>query len=154
MKDKKAQEEMVGFAFIIIIVSVILIIFLSLTFSKPKTEIESYEVESFVQALLQQTTDCEDYLEHLSVQKLIFRCKGNAICLDGESTCDVLNNTLQELIGKIWQIENRPVKGYVFKIISEQKEFLVISKGNQTSSYKGAVQRLPEKIDISFKAYY
>lgn len=152
--SKKAQEEMVGFAFIIIIVSVILLIFLSLTISKPKTEIESYKIESFVQSFLQYTSSCEDNLEYLSMQKVIFRCQSKGFCLDERSACEVLNETVKEIIGEIWKIENRPVEGYDFEILSEGEEMLKLTKGNRTNNYKGSFQGLPKDIDITFRVYY
>ena len=46
MSFKKAQEEIVGFSMIIVIVAVILLIFLSFSLkSPPKSEVESFEVE-------------------------------------------------------------------------------------------------------------
>src|SRR3989338_7985995 len=56
---KRSQEEMVGFALIIILVSIILLVFLAFSLSKSKTEsTESYEVNSFLQSTLQYTTAC------------------------------------------------------------------------------------------------
>ena len=64
IKRKKAQEEMVGFALIIILVAVILLIFLGFSLrDQEKETIESYEVESFIQSFLQYTSDCRDNLE-------------------------------------------------------------------------------------------
>ena len=152
--NKKAQEEMVGFAFIIIIVAVILIIFVSLAMNKPEEQPESYEVDSFIQALLQSTTDCEDRFEHLTVQRLISRCSDNSVCIDGRSTCDVLEEDLSEIFGKIWQIEDRPVEGYVFNITSQGDEIFSIVDGNKTNSFKGSIQILPDELNILFNVYY
>ncbi|MBI2057207.1 hypothetical protein HYT91_03060 [Candidatus Pacearchaeota archaeon] len=59
-KNKIGQEEMVGFALIIILVSVILLVFLAFSLNKPKTEAtESYEVNSFLQSSLQYTSSCQ-----------------------------------------------------------------------------------------------
>ena len=75
MKNKYGQEEMVGFALIMIIVAIILLIFLSFSLGKSEKEtVESYEVESFIQSMSQYTTDCRDNLEYVSIQKLIFDC--------------------------------------------------------------------------------
>lgn len=152
--NKKAQEEMVGFAFIIIIVAVILLIFISLVINQPEEEQNSYEVDSFIQALMQSTTTCEDRLEFLTVQKLIGRCNTNSQCLDGRRSCDVLNETLNDILGEIWQIKDRPVEGYEFKVTSGEKVMIAIDEGNKTNSYKGAVQLLPEELGVYFKAYY
>lgn len=156
---KEGQEEMVGFALIMIIVAVILLIFLSFSLNSSKKEIvESYEVESFIGATLQYTSDCEDNLEHLSIQKLIFDCADNKKCLDERSTCEALNSTLVDIIEESWKVEgDRPVKGYELKIIVDEKEMLLLKKGNLTSNYKGSVQdfsRRGEDYELTFKAYY
>lgn len=145
---------MVGFAFIIIIVAVILIIFVSLALNKPEEQPENYEVDSFIQALLQSTTDCEDRFEHLTVQRLITKCNTNDVCINGRSTCDVLEEDASEIFGKVWQIENRPVKGYVFNITSGTNEVFSIVEGNKTSNFKGSIQILPSELRISFSVYY
>ena len=65
---KRAQEEMVGFALIVIIVSVILVIFLGFSLrDQGKENVESYEVESFIQSFLQYTSECRDNFNFLSV---------------------------------------------------------------------------------------
>jgi hypothetical protein len=152
--NKKAQEEMVGFAFIIIIVAVILLIFISLSLNKPREEPNSYEVESFLQALMQSTTSCEDRLEFLTVQKLVSRCNTDSQCIDGRDTCDVLNETVEKTLSEVWQIKDRPVQGYEFEIISGQKNITRLFEGNKSNTYKGAIQLLPNELKILFKAYY
>jgi len=155
-KSKKAQEEMVGFALIIIIVAVILLIFLGFSLRNGEKEaVESYEVESFLQIFLQYTTDCRDNLESLSVQKLINDCRKENTCLDGRKSCDVLNETLKEIVEKSWKVENgSSVKGYNLRISSNEEEMINLNKGNQTFSSKGAIQYLSGDTEISFKAYY
>ena len=155
-KKKKAQEEIVGFALIIIIVAVILLFFINFYIrSGEKEGVESYEVDSFIQAFLHYTTDCEDYLEYLSVQDLIFECNNDALCLDDREACDILNSTLKNIVDKTWKVgENYPVKGYELKITINQQEVLSFIEGNITKNYKGAVQFLPESINVSFRAYY
>ncbi len=52
--NNKAQEEMVGFALIVVLVSVILVILLAVVMysSKDKVELNSYEVTSFIASLI------------------------------------------------------------------------------------------------------
>ena len=159
MLPKKAQEEIVGFALIIIIVAIILLFFLVFYLrSGEKEGVESYEADSFVQAFLHYTTECEDYLEYLSVQKLIFECNNNALCLDDREACEVLNSTLRGIVSESWSIgEDRPVKGYELKIMANQEEVLSFMEGNITKNYKGAKQdftRSGDFIEILFRAYY
>ena len=158
-KSKKSQEEMVGFALIIIIVSVIMLIFLAISLSNNQKEnVESYEVESFIQGFLQHTTDCRDNLEFLEVQKLIFKCVKNELCSDGRKTCEVLSEVLNELVSESWIVEeDTPVKGYNLLIAEENSTVVEFSDGNITSNSKGSIQdfsRSGRLISISFEAYY
>jgi hypothetical protein len=157
-KNKSGQEEMVGFALIMILVAVILLILLGFSLRKPEKEtIESYEVESFIQAILQYTTDCKDNLGYLSIQKLIFDCYNKNICLDERDTCEVLNSTLKEIMKESWKVEgDRPVKGYELQImVDESEEILILKEGNMTQNSKGGMQPLGKKdIEVYFNAYY
>ena len=156
-RSKKGQEEMVGFAMIIIVVAIIMLVFLGFSLRKPQAEnVESYEVESFLQATLQYTTDCENNIQKLSVQRLISSCYKKEQCLDGRKTCDVLKTEMEGILNESWKTgEERPVKGYDFKIGTDKNETLIsFSQGEITSSSKGAVQDFSGGIEITFKAYY
>ena len=156
LNNQKAQEEMVGFALIIILVAVILLIFLGFSLrNQGKDSVKSYEVESFIQSTLHYTSDCRDNLEFFSVQELISKCNNDERCLDGRSTCDVLKPILNGITKESWKIgAERPVKGYEFKVNSTKKEILDIQEGNITANSKGSVQFLPNDIEIFFTAYF
>ncbi len=158
--SKRSQEEIVGFALIIIIVSVILLIFLSFSLrSSKKMEIESYEVEGFIQAFLQHTSDCEDSRGFLSIQDLIFSCDNTEMCLDETPACEMINFTLTEISENSWNVgEDTPIKGYELIITSDGEDVLSpIVKGNVTQNYKGGSQPFAKRgkdYYISFKVYY
>lgn len=161
IKNKKAQEEMIGFALIIIIVAVIMLVFLNLSLKSPeKQAVESYEVNSFIQAFLQYDTDCEETYEtnYLSVQELIFSCNDEEKCLDERDTCEVLESTLQEIADESWKIGiNYPVQGYQMNITVDREELISFQEGNITQNYKGFSQDFTKRgsrIDILFTAYY
>ena len=156
IRMKKAQEEIIGFALIIILVAVILLVFLGFSLrDQEKEAVESYEVESFIQSFLHYTSDCRDNLEFLSVQKLISGCSNNVMCLDGRLTCDVLEPILKGIAEESWSTgKERPVKGYELKINSFGEELLELKEGNITSNLKGSVQFLPNNIEIFFTAYF
>jgi len=161
MKRKSGQEEMVGFALIIIIVAVIFLVFLGFSLrGSQKVDIESFEVKSFLQAFLQYTTDCRDSgLEYLSIRDLIFSCNKNDICLDDRNTCDVLNSTLTEIIEESWNTDgDSPIKGYGLDITRNGiEEILGIEKGNFTNNYRSSMQDFSKGgglFKISFTAYY
>lgn len=156
---RKAQEEMIGFGLIIMLVAVILLIFLGFALRSPQKEtVEDYEVNSFIQAFLQYTTECQDNLEYISVRKLIFDCNENEMCLDGKSACEVLGTTLEGIMEESWRVgAEYPVKGYELIINSSEKELMKLEEGNKTKNYKGAMQDFSKSgvlIEISFNAYY
>ena len=157
--NKKAQEELVGFGLIMIVVAVILLVFLSLALKNPEKEaVESYETDSFIQAMLQFHTDCEDYTGPLDIKDLIFSCDIEESCLDGRFSCDVLDSTLREIVESSWQVSaDGPVKGYELGILINSVEILNIQEGNLTNTYKGSRQPFPPKrgslIEITFNAY-
>lgn len=159
VKDKRAQEEIVGFAVIVIIVSIILVFFLVFSLSD-KTETESYEAESFLQTSLYYTSRCSDNKGYLDVQDLIFSCYTAEKCDNEQEACTVLNETLKGILGESWQTgENFPVKGYKMEIFPEGEEEIILSveKGNVTGSYKGAQQLLSKgkfPIRVLFNLYY
>jgi len=148
IKYRKAQHEMVGFALIVIIVAVILLVFLSLYIKQPSEEnlIESYEVSSFIQAVLQYTTEYES--EPISIRKLIKQCNNY------DEGCDVLENKLNGIMQESWAVEEGSVaKGYNLEIVEKDKEILKIEKGEKTANYKSSEQSL-DKIDIKIRIYY
>jgi len=156
--NKRGQEEMVGFALIIIIVAVILLVFLAVSLNKSKKEVlGDNEVNSFIQSCLSYTTSCAEYSdEYYSIQKLITECVNyENNCLDGRTTCDVLNSTLEDILKESWPVgENTPVIGYEFFITVNDEVLIFFEEGNKTLNNKGSPQAFPHSIDIYFTAYY
>lgn len=158
MKKIKGQEEMVGFALIVIIVAVILVVIIGLSLNRGQKEaVQSYEAESFMQAALQYTSECS-INEYLSVKELISSCNTNDICDDGKKTCDILNSTLKSIVKESWDIgAESPYKGYEMILETEQGRILNISRGNFTNNYKGAFESFAkrgETYNINFKIFY
>lgn len=156
LKYKKGQEEIAGFALIIILVAVILLVFLGFSLRTTTEEIQSHEAESFVQSFLKYTSDCELKYDnnYLQVKDIINSCSKEEECLDGRSSCEVLNIISKEIIEESWQIEKGSfVKGYILDINSRDKNILNLKNGNMTNNYKSSIQSLPEDIEITFKVF-
>lgn len=155
IESKKAQEEMVGFALIIIIVAVILLIFLGISLRTPQKEpVESYEVNSFIQTFLEYTSDCRDVNDYFTIQDLIYLCNEEETCLNGKTACETLNATLTDLVGESWLVGgDRPSKGYVLNITIINSEIFSLKKGNMTRNYKGGVEYLTKEVDVFFTVY-
>lgn len=141
IKLKQGQEEMVGFVVILVIVGVILLVLFSFMFGNSNNNnTQNYEVENFVTASLQYTTGCENQIEFMSIERLINACDIGTTCLDGRDSCEVLNETIIELMKSGWNVNNQSsVKGYILTI-SGETEKLSIKEGNQTNNYVGGFQ--------------
>jgi len=156
---KSGQEEIVGFAIILILIAVIFIVFLGLGKSDAqKQELEDFETTSFLSAMLETTTTCEKNGDFLSVKDLIFECPNYYFCLDGNNSCEVLNETVEEILEVSWDVsEESSVKGYDFEIFVNDEERIKFVQGNITKAYKGASQNYAKTIDsadIYLKIYY
>ena len=156
-KSTKAQEEMVGFALIIILVAIIFLVFLAVYVKKPQSEnIDNPEANSFVQSFLQYTTTCEQDSENITVQRLIIKCQEKEKCDSGKEICKVLNDTIKNIIKESWNVSSQnPVKGYSLIIFTESKQVLNITEGVVTNNYKTGHQPLPDEelINVLFTAY-
>jgi len=152
MKNRKGQEELVGFGLIIILVAIVFIVFISIYIRKPTEKVTNYESVSFVQAILQYTTTCqEENLHNLSIQELIPKCQeGTSNCYSANNKiikpCIILNDTLAKIADQSWNpgLKN-PVKGYTLIVnVSDdgkhEKRVSNITKGVVTNNYKGAEQ--------------
>jgi len=158
-KSKRGQEEMVGFALIIVLVAVILIIFLGISLGRgKKIEKESYEVESFLSTVMQYTSECKNSVELLSIQKLMFACYEKQVCENGKDSCQILEKDVTGMLKEAWPIADSPVKGYEFGISVNNKTLITqIKQGNLTQNYKGTsdyFSRSGTQYAISVKIYY
>ncbi len=153
--DKKGQEEIVGFALIIILVAIVFLIFLGFSLKNSEKEAtESYEVQSFIQSSLKYTSDCKNHFGHHNVQDLIFECNSGVECTDGRDTCEVLNSTINQIADESWDVgENTPTKGYKLEIITGDSLMVNITKGNETRNLKGSFQEFSKGGEL-FQIYF
>ncbi len=165
LSRKSGQEEMVGFGLIIVIVAIIFIVLISLYIKKPSEKVTDYEVNSFIQSVLQYTTTCEDETGNVTVQKLITKCQENELCgYRNMNPCLVLNATIRNMVRESWGdigTEGK-IRGYNFIINmsegvdEEEIQFLNIKSGVVTNNYRGSGQTLPNSggyIHILFYVY-
>jgi hypothetical protein len=171
MKDRKAQEEMVGFVLIVILVVVISLVFLGFSLrqkSKPETNVQ---VDNLLSAMLSYTTDCALYMpEYEKVGDLIKSCYYSEQCSNGKNSCnelkDIMNKLLNSAKGDLGK--DRPIKAYElnasysakqdkFAAIQEHAPIIYISNGACTGTSIGTQQFVPldnGNIIISLKFCY
>jgi hypothetical protein len=163
--DKKGQEEMVGFALIVIIVTIAIVIFLVFSLSKPSGFDKSLEVENFLQASGYITGNCNIGGQNLNVKKLVVACKNNERCSDGRDACDALDGIFSELLESNWDLEY--FNGHHLLIYSigegeniDEEEItpvLELKNGNLTGNYQGGDILFPvppERFHINLKIYF
>jgi hypothetical protein len=173
-KERRGQEEIVGFVAIVLIVSFIFLIFLGISLRKGADfRKESKDVSMFLESAMEYTTECADGYEpnYLTLRRALKGCYEGKRCVgikEGKEACEIANETLKELIDLSWQIgEERAIKGYLFdseyslNFSSENKEaekILVIAKGNCSSGNIAGAENFfsafPGKISYSLSLCY
>lgn len=150
--NNKAQHEIVGFILIVVIVVIIGLFLLVFYLRQPVVKHESLDLQNFLQASMTYTTGCVISIEPLDMQELIKSCYKNEKCLNEKMACEVLNNTLSELVHESWLVsEKKPVNAYSLDIYYEESSFLEsktskkekqeilnLQEGNCTGSKTGA----------------
>lgn len=158
-KKKKGQEEIIGFAMIMVIVVIVILFFLVFALKRDSGEnVQSYEVDNFIQSMLQYTTTCDNYFGNYSIQELIFQCENGKDCLNEQNSCDILNSTVRGILQTSWDFgESSPIKGYDFDLSANADEILQFLEGNKTNNYKSALQEFTKgsySVRISMQVYY
>jgi hypothetical protein len=148
MKSRKAQEEMVGFVLIMLIVAVIFLVFLTIFVRRgiTNTDVESLEVSHFLDSILEYTTDCSldqgvPYT-YLNVGDLFRECTDNNFknCVgytdpnpddaleEGQTTCEILSDTIERIIendrswGNFDLKEGSQYSGYSFDAVYDPSD--------------------------------
>jgi len=126
LRHKRAQEEMVGFVLIILVVAVIFLVILGIYARKPG-DIEprtSGEIYYFLESVMETTSPCAlGYVpNYIKISDLLEKCledienRGNTECISGEKVCDVANTTLMQILDESWSVgPKHSVKGYIFE---------------------------------------
>lgn len=145
MKNRKGQEEIVGFVVIVVLVSVVLVVFLGIFIRQDSSigETETVELFQFLESSMEYTSGCAISYEpdYSKLRDLIGECyTGISICTSREKPCDVLNKTLNEMLDSSFFADPEgSVKGYEFKIDYSNnitdipEEILLIKDGNCSS---------------------
>lgn len=119
IKCKKAQQEIMGFTLIVVLVVIIMLVFLTISVRKSKSEIgkisiEDAEISNFLSASMGYTTDCvinEPF--YADLEDLVKECRQGAesSCADGRKVCGVAQGEYEKMISELWLSgESRHIK--------------------------------------------
>ncbi len=140
VKNKHAQHEIMGFVLIVVIVSVIGLVFLSLSLGRGETNKQtSIEISNLLESSIYYTTDCAVSFipQYKSGQDLIKSCWKNEKCLNEKMACEVLEETMRQIIEESLNVcEDCVNKAYKLNIYHkpldsevQNEEILVLEKG-------------------------
>tara|TARA_Y100000310_G_scaffold337711_1_gene425481 strand:- start:1162 stop:1662 length:501 start_codon:yes stop_codon:yes gene_type:complete len=147
MINRKGQEEIVGFVLIVVIVAVVFLVLLGIFLRSDSggNEIESREISQFLDSAIEYTTDCAIGFEpnYLTLGELIRECHEGGICTSEKKGCEVLDDTLSDLLDSSWQVgPDRAIKGYVFNATfgsdSGDEEIRIVESGECGFNIRGA----------------
>jgi len=103
MRGKLAQQEMVGFILIVVLVIFALMVFLIISANKPLVSVDSPATKSLMSSILAYTTDCvfsEPY--KTNVMELMIGCYEDKKCVNmNKMACEYLNETLSNVMGSL-----------------------------------------------------
>ncbi|MBM3247649.1 hypothetical protein FJZ17_03880 [Candidatus Pacearchaeota archaeon] len=104
-ENKKAQQEIVGFVIIVIIVAVVGVIFLGIYLKpQPSVATKDAEINNLLISTSKYTTSCYKDSEpnYRTIEDLVVDCYQYKKCGDGEFACIVLNRTYSEMLNRVW----------------------------------------------------
>ena len=117
MTNKKAQEEMVGFVMIVLLVSVIFLVFLGIYLRQEFSSegIQNTEISQFLDALTEVTTNCTIAGTKRTVKDLFTKDQGLPCEGTGKTINETLRVTIEEAIEESWNFgDDSPTQGYEF----------------------------------------
>ncbi len=153
IKNKKAQEEIVGFVLIVVIVAIITVILLGISIrsDNAKVDQESKDVYQFLESAMQLTTTCSISYEpdYSKLNELISICYlGTSKCLNGENPCSLSNKTISSLLSDSFLAnQDSSIKGYEFRSAysnnATSTEIIFIKKGACQGAIRGSEILIP-----------
>lgn len=153
VKNKKGQEEMLGFAFVVILVIIIGLFFLILALRQSFniTERISARASNLLNSISYLTTSCNNK----NIQELIILCKqekdgvGVEECYlndDTVSVCEFVEEKIREILNT--------EKNYKFIASSEEEELIKIGGCSGQERVLSAFLSLPKKINVRLMLCY
>ena len=136
--NKKAQEEIVGFVLIVVLVAVIAVILLGISLRSSNVsedKIESQRIAGFLSSLSQLTTSCEiPESNPITISELINRCINQESCSSGVNSCEALEITIEEVLEASYLVSEGSFTKYynltIYDLSDNSQIINPINKGN------------------------
>lgn len=147
MKLRKAQEEIMGFVVVIVLVAVVGLVVLGLSLRTSNGNApESLVISQFLSSSMEYTTGCglQYSTDYVSLASLLDACRQNRTCVSGGNACQIAENTLATLIEQGLRVAPaQPRSGFTFTAAEitnvtqrtlVKDPFLSLSAGNCTGA--------------------
>ena len=145
MKTNKAQQEIVGFVLIVVLVVVGLMIFLVISLKDSPVNEDSVVVSNVIDAIMRHTTECAIVYEpdYDNFEDLFKSCYLGDRCKNlGMSACDYLNESLSDVLSAM-MASDASVGFYELDFfVGEGDGLLRISNGNCSGSVSAAQRKI------------
>ncbi len=109
MKEKKAQQEIIGFVLIVVVVIIAALIFLVIQVNKPVEITENPIANTLLDSIMKTSSSCViTYGATETYEGLISSCAKGFSCnnLESRSSCNVLNDSINKIMKEIIEIDN------------------------------------------------
>lgn len=139
----KAQQEMVGFILIVVLVVVAAMVFLLISLRKPAVENQDIQTQNMLSSIIFYTTDCAIVAEpdFEDIGHLIKSCKQGRRCSNlNEMACNYLNETLKNVLDNLTNTDSQ-ISAYQLDVFQNNSGNLIkIIKGNCTGDVAPATE--------------
>ena len=141
IRSKRAQQEMVGFVLIVVLVMIALMVFLVISVtSEPETSTNNKEADNLLSAVLSHTTECAIVFEpdYDDFEDLIKSCYASKTCSNlGKPACEYLKTSLTVVMSDSMATLS-DINYYKLSVLEEDLEgtegLLLLEEGNCTGS--------------------
>ena len=150
VRQHRAQQEMVGFMIIVVIVMVAGLVFFLISVKQESVETDSGDLYNFIYSSLAYTTDCAPLVipQYSSLSDLISECYEGRRCTNlNKPACEYLNQTLVRILDDFKRTRN-DIRGYQLELLYNSTTELrnIISPIQQGNCSSGKIFKAEEKI--------
>lgn len=108
LRNKKTQQEMIGFILIVVLVVIGLMVFIVISLKNQEEPNDSLQIKNLLSSILKYTTTCAIVYEpdYDNVRALIKSCYSGDRCKNlDKDACDYLNSTMNSILGDLMKTE-------------------------------------------------
>ena len=126
--NRKGQEEITGFAIVVVVVAVLGLVLLVLAIKTAPSSVstDNYYVRQFLDSSMKVSSECtlRSNIDYAELREIVQECSGapSKECGNGKKVCDELNTVFSEIIERGLKVgPDRPYKGFNVNVTFESE---------------------------------